>query len=60
MESFCTTGTQKKSDANSVEFCGHCNFEFEAKDANIVLTYIKKLVLLSLRKNFSVVLERES
>ena len=59
IESFFTTGRQKKIDCFSVDgFCSHCNTVFEAAFTTSVP--VKSCVLLSLKRIFNVVARRES
>ena len=61
VESFHTTGKQKKIDEYSVDdFCGHRNTVFEAMGCYCFFAHVKKLLLLSLSKNFSEALKTES
>ena len=60
VESFYTTGTQRKIDAYSVDgFGGHCNFVFEAMGCYDHFSPSQEARLFSLRKKFSEALKRE-
>ena len=61
IESFYTTGRQKKIDCFSVEgLCSHCNTVFEAMGCFYHFCPVKSSTHLSLKKRFNVVARRES
>ena len=60
IESFFTTGLQKKIDCFSVDgFCYHCNTVIEAMGCFTTSVHVNSCVLLSLKRIFNVVAKRE-
>ena len=61
MESFYTTDTQKKNDANSVDgFCGHCNTVLEAMGCHYHFFPCQEICPSLIEEEISEPLERES